>query len=1017
MKKYVLAISTIVFGGYLLGLQGCESPSVECRQDRDCPGSLSCVGGRCSEGAPCRENRDCTAGYACAGGFCRPEESADSYGFVLQLPSGSPISAEDVTVITHDLEQELGPTANYTATPNERMLVIAAAINRHSGEIIYFSFVAPEAEPESVRLDALNTVVAILYQQLPAPMRDAASARELLEYLRDRPALVTLATAVNEAIAEAGYLDLSLIEEDLTEVLEEAIRDLTEGYSSSAFVTGGTPVVTLTDFNRREGNQWRINLVASNTLISYWSVAAFDNSGDDITRYFDLNTSGFVVSDAPVILPGSTPTLVSLDPVTLGMSYHRIADAFRSGDAMEMFAQETNLPSLYVPFNSEVIYIELRGGTVTAALLNAINLAGKALGIVSGTTLQGVSIVVRIAIEAIFAYLDEIGALIHDRDWEGLINLAFTIITQKLPQYITNNAAHHGRYGRLLGKVGAVFSVVDRYLRAIPDLFICSASLVAVAASDVAHMYEVHIECNDGDDGDSDGFFSIESCGEDCDDNRAEANPDANETCNSTDDNCDGEIDDGDPGGGGTCGTDEGDCVSGTEHCVNGEVTCVGATTLSECCVPYYESRCSDGDIYWFDACLQREEMRENCGSDEICIDAECRCVPDCSGVECGPDSCGGECPPGCSGGETCNASGRCICTPDCAGRECGDDRCGGTCAPGCMSWEYCDGDGRCDCIPVCSGRECGDDGCLGRCAPGCSGGETCNASGRCICTRDCAGRECGDDRCGGTCAPGCSSGETCNGITGRCETVCTPVCAGRECGGDGCGGSCPPGCSASDLCYEGGCCTEECDSVIWRCNGSLHQHCEDADGDGCKEWITLEDCGARLCTWRGCSWCTPDCDSRDCGSDSCGGSCGTCADDEFCDALSHTCICDPWSCSELGVECGTWFDGCGDRDCGYCSAGESCNASGRCAASFSCNYGIVSDPSECNAECNYISGDPPYVMCTRTCSSDGDCPRIGGNRWWCPHGVCTPCCDPGSVCPAGFSCIGRIDYVCDTCR
>ncbi len=50
------------------------------------------------------------------------------------------------------------------------------------------------------------------------------------------------------------------------------------------------------------------------------------------------------------------------------------------------------------------------------------------------------------------------------------------------------------------------------------------------------------------------------------------------ETCDGLDNDCDGTVDDGDPGGGGSCGTDEGECVAGTEHCSGGVIQCVGAT-------------------------------------------------------------------------------------------------------------------------------------------------------------------------------------------------------------------------------------------------------------------------------------------------------------------------------------------------------------------------------------------------------------------------------------------------------
>jgi hypothetical protein len=51
------------------------------------------------------------------------------------------------------------------------------------------------------------------------------------------------------------------------------------------------------------------------------------------------------------------------------------------------------------------------------------------------------------------------------------------------------------------------------------------------------------------------------------------------ETCNRIDDDCDGNVDEGDPGGGGTCGSTTGICTQGTNHCVGGALTCMGGTS------------------------------------------------------------------------------------------------------------------------------------------------------------------------------------------------------------------------------------------------------------------------------------------------------------------------------------------------------------------------------------------------------------------------------------------------------
>jgi hypothetical protein len=52
--------------------------------------------------------------------------------------------------------------------------------------------------------------------------------------------------------------------------------------------------------------------------------------------------------------------------------------------------------------------------------------------------------------------------------------------------------------------------------------------------------------------------------------------PSGLESCTARDDDCDGAADEGDPGGGATCGSDEGACVAGTTRCDRGRVICEG---------------------------------------------------------------------------------------------------------------------------------------------------------------------------------------------------------------------------------------------------------------------------------------------------------------------------------------------------------------------------------------------------------------------------------------------------------
>ncbi|HVU05292.1 MAG TPA: VWA domain-containing protein [Polyangiaceae bacterium] len=53
--------------------------------------------------------------------------------------------------------------------------------------------------------------------------------------------------------------------------------------------------------------------------------------------------------------------------------------------------------------------------------------------------------------------------------------------------------------------------------------------------------------------------------------------PQASEVCDNVDNDCNNAVDDGDPGGGATCGqTDTGECQKGVLHCKGGQITCVG---------------------------------------------------------------------------------------------------------------------------------------------------------------------------------------------------------------------------------------------------------------------------------------------------------------------------------------------------------------------------------------------------------------------------------------------------------
>jgi len=312
----------------------------------------------------------------------------------------------------------------------------------------------------------------------------------------------------------------------------------------------------------------------------------------------------------------------------------------------------------------------------------------------------------------------------------------------------------------------------------------------------------------------------------------------------------------------------------------------------------------------------------------QLCTDV---CVPQCEGKECGEDGCGGEC--ACAGENEVCIDEQCICMPDCSCDGGGeiwcttDDGCGGLCpglndeCPGapCDGADPC-GDPQCP-EADCGSKECGPDGIGGSCGD-CAPAEVC-FQGQCT---DSCDDESFQSCCENNVAVWCDSGKVmkwdcsapsypegpscselttleatagfyqCNtaGALPRCQllptdpcdgltidtgdetnycTECVGNCADKECGNDGCGnlcGVCPDGETCAphgkcvvDVCY-GQCCGEGCDE--------LNQYCEIPNGS--------QSCGEQTCE----NICLPDCAGKECGSSNCpGGHCGLCKPGEAC--------------------------------------------------------------------------------------------------------------------------------------
>ena len=183
--------------------------------------------------------------------------------------------------------------------------------------------------------------------------------------------------------------------------------------------------------------------------------------------------------------------------------------------------------------------------------------------------------------------------------------------------------------------------------------------------------------------------------------------------------------------------------------------------------------------------------------------------------------------------------------------------------------------------------------------------------------------------------------------------TCCTPECEGKACGDDGCGGSCGA-CDQGESCDEGVCaCTPQCEGKT--CG-------DDGCGGTCGACDDNAFCDGGVCV------CTPECGDAMCGDDGCGGSCGACPSDNACEA--GVCIgpCTPGEtrCNAGSVE--------------VCNPdGESWTAVATCAESTPCFEGMC-----CTPVCDGIAcGDDG---CGGTC---GACPEAKV----CVEGTCLPGC------------------------
>jgi len=360
------------------------------------------------------------------------------------------------------------------------------------------------------------------------------------------------------------------------------------------------------------------------------------------------------------------------------------------------------------------------------------------------------------------------------------------------------------------------------------------------------------------------------------------------------------------------------------------------------------------------------------CETNEDCLEGfwcnrttgTCDCIIDCTGKCCGDDGCGGTCPDQCQTGFTCN-SATCMCeAPDCTTDQDCINKYGTNYTCNLATNE-------CQCNPDCTGKCCGGDGCGGTCQDTCTAPATCNTT-TCLCEPPCTG------------AGDCQATECCLGNPG----VCTPMnCTGLQCGNDPvCGKSCGT-CTAPATCQNGQCiggdhglgtpCTFgdvnaaagdcdtglEClgiaaDGAVGTCPGGAPSECVDLREDWNRDCVN-SNCGA--------SFCSQECDTN-----------GNCPDGFIPQDVGNPAVC-------------MCIPGGGDGEPGDPCPWNDVNASyPECQAGMAClgNEDTGSCPGGQDSECTSVAP-----------SWNNDCQPNNV----CGFSFCSPECEAGRVCPAGF--------------
>ncbi len=496
------------------------------------------------------------------------------------------------------------------------------------------------------------------------------------------------------------------------------------------------------------------------------------------------------------------------------------------------------------------------------------------------------------------------------------------------------------------------------------------------------------------------------------------------EICDNIDNNCNGSTDEGDPGGGGTCGSAAGVCRPGRITCVGGGLTCVGGTSGGPETCNNLDDDCdgrTDEGVATMGACgIDTGECSPGvlaCVAGAFVCTGATGPIPErCNGLD---DNCDGATDEGNpEGGATCGSTIP-ECRPGTTMCVAGVLVCSGAVGP---MTEVCDGrDNDCDTAideDLGLGEACGTD--TGECVPGFNecvdGAVVCNGA---------IGPEAEicdalDNNCDGMVDEGLGLGEPCGVMDGLCEPgrqMCVdgrPICVGGigpvlelcDCDDNDCDGMTdepPPG---GSLCPAGATCTE-CQCALPCIEGEFGDECPTGrfprrEGASC--FCVAERCNTATCMTEtimnseGEVQCAPGMDGVPvciCRSNECTFACDgvVCMDGTVCNPSDGRCVED--SCRALGCPTGEVCD----FTTGACTS-DPCVTAG-CRADQVCRAGVCETSCadvECAATERCVRGMCETDRCAGvTCSFSEVCNPATG--------MCAPAMCAGVMCGPNTSC------------